>query len=391
MQWSSKQDQALKSVSDWLKNGNSQVFRLFGYAGTGKTTLAKELAATAGRVAFGAYTGKAASVLQDKGCPASTIHQLIYLPAEKSKAKLRDLQRELSALKEDDPKATKINRDIEAEKKRLKQPAFVLNPDSELNRTDLLIIDECSMVDERMGTDLLSFGCPVLVLGDPAQLPPVRGSGYFTDAEPDIMLDEIHRQAEGNPIIELATKVRLGEDLQNGSYGESLIIDDRPDPELVMSCDQILVGRNKTRKSVNNRVRGLLGLSDDDPRPVVGDKLVCLKNNHEEGLLNGTLWKVDRVDDVDYSEKYELDIYNENQRLSVEAHNHYFRGEEPDYYLIREAECFDYGYALTTHKAQGSQWPSVFIFDESACFRANSRNWLYTAITRAAERVVISI
>ena len=57
------------------------------------------------------------------------------------------------------------------------------------------------MVDEDLGRDLLSFGKPVLVLGDPAQLPPVKGGGFFTEAEPDVMLTEVHRQAADNPII----------------------------------------------------------------------------------------------------------------------------------------------------------------------------------------------
>ena len=98
---------------------------------------------------------------------------------------------------------------MEAERKRLAQPAFTLNQFSPVKDAGLVVIDECSMVDDRMGQDLLSFGTKVLVLGDPAQLPPVRGSGFFTDTEtPDVMLTEIHRQAKDNPIIAMATKVR---------------------------------------------------------------------------------------------------------------------------------------------------------------------------------------
>ena len=66
------------------------------------------------------------------------------------------------------------------------------------------------MVDEELGRDLLSFGKPVLVLGDPAQLPPVKGGGFFTEAEPDIMLTEVHRQAADNPIIRMSMVVREG-------------------------------------------------------------------------------------------------------------------------------------------------------------------------------------
>ena len=71
------------------------------------------------------------------------------------------------------------------------------------------MIDECSMVDEELGRDLLSFGKPILVLGDPAQLPPVKGGGFFTETAPDVMLTEIHRQAEGSAIIRASRAARV--------------------------------------------------------------------------------------------------------------------------------------------------------------------------------------
>ena len=174
--WSPQQEEALKAVAFWLKQGEPQVFRLFGYAGTGKTTLARHLAEEAGGdVVFGAFTGKAAMVLRSRGCKdARTIHSMIYRPKE-----------------------------VDSE-----EPSFVLNEQSAAAHASLIIIDECSMVDEELGRDLLSFGKPVLVLGDPAQLPPVKGGGYFTEAEPDMMLTEVHRQAADNPIIRLSMMVR---------------------------------------------------------------------------------------------------------------------------------------------------------------------------------------
>src|SRR5688572_1511980 len=183
---SPQQDAALLAVSRWLKTGRPQVFRLFGYAGTGKTTLARRIADDAGgEVLFAAFTGKAAQVMRNKGCRnARTIHSLIYRPrGEKPEKETGELQ-----------------------------PAFALNRTSEVRKAKLVIIDECSMVDEKLGRDLLSFGTPILVLGDPGQLPPVKagegGGGYFTEAEPDVMLTEIHRQARENPIIALAQTVR---------------------------------------------------------------------------------------------------------------------------------------------------------------------------------------
>src|SRR5450432_2974296 len=192
MIWTPQQEAALKSVAGWLQRGEPQLFRLFGYAGTGKTTLAKHIAADVdGGVAFAAFTGKAALVMRSKGCgDARTIHSLIY------RARESDTQ----------------------------EPSFVLNEDSAVTKSSLVIVDECSMVDAELGRDLLSFGKPVLVLGDPAQLPPVKGGGFFTEIEPDIMLTQIHRQAQDDPIIRLSAEVRNGVKLAYGQYGASRII-----------------------------------------------------------------------------------------------------------------------------------------------------------------------
>ena len=180
MEWTPEQDRALKAVDRWLSKGDAQVFRLFGYAGAGKTTLARHFAEhVGGEVAFAAFTGKAAHVMRAKGCVgATTIHSLIYRPDT------------------DDDGA--------------EAPSFTLRRDAPASKADLIVIDECSMVDEELGRDLLSFGAPVLVLGDPAQLPPVKGGGFFTDADPDFMLTEIHRQAADNPIIRLSMNIREG-------------------------------------------------------------------------------------------------------------------------------------------------------------------------------------
>jgi len=407
MNWGRQQQEAIDAVNRWLRNTkDQQVFRLFGYAGTGKTTLAMYLAEGVSRVLFGAYTGKAASVMRKRGCPgAMTIHQMIYVPSSRSKERLHQLQRDLlevaHELKSEGATQEQIDahreiklikHEMEIEEAKLKRPAFSLNLESAVKDADLVIIDECSMVDDRMGQDLLSFDTPVLVLGDPAQLPPVKGGGFFTGKKPDIMLTEIHRQARGNPIIDLATKVRRGESLIDGRYGESLVMSGKPDPEIVRSADQILVGRNKTRRFVNHKMRTLLGRGAE-PAPVVDDRLVCLRNDHEVGLLNGTVWTCRDASYVDGYDRIGLVVHDEEDdvTLDVEAHIHYFEGREEElrHWEIGEAQCFDYGYALTTHKAQGSQWPNVFIFNEGWVFRGDAKRWLYTAITRASEQVTI--
>ena len=386
MKWSPQQDAALKAVSRWLKDPHSQVFRLFGYAGTGKTTLAKHLAEDAGHVLFGAYTGKAAHVLQQKGCPAQTIHSMIYVPKGKSAEKLHQLQLELLRASKD--RRPRIEKMIKEEEENLKRPSFTLNFDSAIRSADLVVIDECSMVNEQMGEDLLHFGTKVLVLGDPAQLPPVRGGGFFTEHQPDILLTEIHRQASGNPVIDLATRVRCGEKLTLGDYGESRVTNTL-DIDDAMAADQIIVGMNKTRHAVNRRMRELLGHSGDVP--CAGERIVCLRNNHDLGLLNGSVWLVEETYNDDDPVVMSIRPEDENWRQEVLAHYCLFQGEEPDHWTRREAEEFDYGYALTCHKSQGSQWNNVMILDESHVFRTDAQRWLYTAITRAAENVVVKV
>src|SRR3981081_2818468 len=162
------QDAALKAVAAWLKarpgsRGTPQTFRLFGYAGTGKTTLARHLAEDVdGKVVFAAFTGKAALVMRRKGCTdASTIHSMIYRARESGE----------------------------------ETPSFALWGEAPASKASLIVLDECSMVDAELGRDLMSFGCPLLVLGDTAQLPPIQGGGFFTECEPEVMLTEVHRQA----------------------------------------------------------------------------------------------------------------------------------------------------------------------------------------------------
>lgn len=395
MKWTPQQESALRAVRSWLKSGDKPYFQLAGYAGTGKTTLAKEAAEMLdGDVYFASFTGKAAHVLRQHGAPnAETLHKLIYLPSSKSKARLEKLENQLKAAKQADSvdaaRVGELERAVHEEQDNLARPLFKLNLDSPLRNAALVVVDEYSMVDATMGEDLLSFGCPVLALGDPAQLPPVRGTPFFSGS-PDVLLTEIHRQARDNPIIDMATTVREGGVLKTGNYGSSRVLrrGDVTGEEVgnwVCRSNQLLVGRNKTRQSSNNRARELLGRSGD--LPVDGDKLVCLRNNHEAGLLNGQQWWA-LGDSAEYDGKVALDLSDGNgARVDAVAHPEYFRGGQPDYWNVREAECFDYGYALTVHKAQGSQWDDVLLFDE---WRGNNRQqWLYTALTRAAERVTV--
>lgn len=362
--WSPQQEIALKKVRAWLREGpgKSQVFYLAGYAGVGKTTLIRALAEEVhGKICYAAFTGKAALVMRSKGCPgASTIHSLIY----------------------------KVDDEI------VGVPTFRLNKDSDVADAELVVIDEVSMVGEDLGRDLLSFGTPVLVLGDPEQLPPVQGAGFFTSREPDVLLTEVHRQARDNPIIQMSMTVREGGRLKRGRYGESRVIR-REEVELedVLAADQVLVGINRTRHTYNRRIREVKEY--EGFFPTYGERLVCLRNNREKGLLNGGIWSVEKILDQTVWD-ITMIVKPEDAGMvqigtEVCVAKEFFTGQEKEL-SIEEQRQYDhmtFGYALTVHKSQGSQWDNVYLFDESFIFREDRRRHLYTGITRAAERITI--
>jgi len=366
MNWNSQQEQALRDVDRWFytESKRKPIYRVFGYAGTGKSTLARHFASNIdGEVCYAAYTGKAADVMRKAGCHgAKTIHSLIYKAEEDEKGRLH----------------------------------FKLNRKSELKDAALLIIDECSMVDQKIGNHLLSFGVPILVLGDPAQLPPPNGAGFFTEAKPDNMLTEIHRQAGDNPIIELSKRIREGESLDVGTYGETRVVRKITKQDF-LEADQVLVGRNATRMSKNYQMRRMLG-HGDGLMPVIGDKLICLKNDSELGIYNGMMFRVDGINQQLSGAKSKfmhmtLDGDGYRHAIITKTPKAFFTGEKipPGSPLLKQGQQFDYGYAITVHKSQGSQWDNVLIYDESWCFREEWKRWLYTAVTRAAEKFTLVV
>lgn len=399
---SPQQALALERIAEWWNDGEPQrqVFRLFGYAGTGKTTIAKRVCSVLGEpeVHFCAFTGKATSVLRQKGCePATTIHGLIYQPAEKSRAELREARRALARCV-DHVERLRLEAIVAQLTEDLEKPSFVKRPGA-LDGIDLLIIDEVSMIDDQMGTDLLSFGTPLLVLGDPAQLPPVQGNapyGYFMRESADVLLTEIHRQVADSPILDLATRIRDGRGTRPGDYMAHQV----PLTSAAHEQAQVLVGRNATRWHLNTRIRHALGRQAGRPEP--GDRIVCLTNNRELGIYNGQVFSVLELrpaNDPRDPDTVELLLSQMTpdppEPEWVKASLLGFIDEETEREAKRQAfrwkdkGFFTWAYALTVHKAQGSQWDFVLVVDESHVFREDSMRWLYTGVTRAASTVTL--
>lgn len=421
MELTAQQTQAADKIRTWFGGGGEQVFRLFGYAGTGKTSLARHLVdqLDVADVLYAAFTGKAAYVLRTKGCAdARTIHSLIYLPAEKARQRLRDLTKQLDD-ETDLAKRDILTRQIRAEERKLESPDWILRDvdDTDLASAGLLVVDEVSMVGDGMAGDLLSYGVPTLVLGDPAQLPPVDGAGYFINTEPDHLLTEIHRSALDSPVTRLATAVR-GSTVGDRAYG---IADpdgdcgrvDRIAVADLLAADQVLVGTNATRWSAIHLLRALRGLVGGLPVP--GDRIMVLANSGTAEVFNGQQFAVieSEVEPV-RNDRVSMTVANDDgQERTLTAWQAGFIGVEGEKQAKRDGRgsvvAATFGQAITVHKSQGSQWDRVLVVDESGVFanietknatRARrgdaaqaghlaGQRWLYTAITRAAKQVVV--
>lgn len=419
MELTPEQELAARAVTRWMSDPSApQVFRLFGCAGTGKSTLAQYLA-DPGRWKFAAFTGKASYVLRQKGCSeASTLHSLIYRPSGESKAhdlallQIRIEQLEKKLIRTEDEERELASRRAQYSKMVAdNRPNFAVWANSPLSDTHVegIVIDEVSMVDEYLGRDLESFGKKILVLGDPAQLPPVGSGGYYTNAPADFMLTEIHRQARESAILRLATDVREGRGLEqwvtewDPDVSSDVVVRhrsqfDRQDLQMsAMTADQVLVGRNATRTATNRDHRRVVGRGS---LPEVGDRLVCLRNDREYGLYNGSQWVVREVENDLGAKVTDMTLTSEEDgrtTVVVPAWLHHMIGASEELKAMghgkRDLMEFDYSYALTVHKAQGSQWNDVMLIDESRDFARDgasfARRWLYTGITRAAKRLTV--
>ena len=363
-----------------------------GYAGSGKSTLVRfiieALPLEPKEVAYVAYTGKAAKVLAEKGNPnATTIHKLIYKAKQMPNGSYR----------------------------------YSPVPKIELiQKYKVIIVDEVSMVPKQMWEQLLSYGIYIIACGDPGQLPPIDkdADNHVLDL-PHVFLNEIMRQAQESEIIKLSMDIREGKPLRP-FVGKEVQIIKKSDLVTGMYtwADQILVATNAQRVSINNQMREMAGRG---PEPEIGDKVISLRNHWENfsdlgaPLTNGTIGYLHNFE----SKQIYLPAYIYKGAISVlsssvidEAEGIYDNlpidlkclktGEmtlEPrqEYQLRKNKDYagpipmdFSYAYAITVHKAQGSEWDNVLIVEEKFPFDPEEhRRWLYTAVTRAAKKVVL--
>ena len=362
-----------------------------------------------GGVLFAAFTGKAALVMTRKGTPASTIHSLIYRVSEATpeeiarvEKELFDLQRTLHRM----PPAERAFAETQIRRLQLRladihKPQFLLNEKSLVRDADLIVLDEVSMVGLEMAADLLAFGKPILVLGDPGQLPPIKGEGAFTNVEPDVMLTEIHRQAGESAILRLATMARHGESIPYGAHDDHVWKMRRTDigPEQMLRGGQVICGRNATRIHLNGAMKQAAGFTNTHPQGS-GEKIICLKNRHDLGLVNGmfvSLADVRNEGPLDFSASVTTE-----DGVAIGGRQRFYKGHyddhvtpDPDRFRrdwkqVRSLIETVWGYAITAHKSQGSSWPNVIVYDDGLGRTAEDRaRWLYTAITRAERGLVI--
>ncbi len=351
-----QQEQAFDKIMAWMKDPNSKRFVLSGYAGTGKTTLARHIEENLSHaVMFVAYTGKAVNVLREKGVAnSSTIHSHIYKPSK----------------------------DIDG---RIK---FVLKNPDEIAQYKLIIADEYSMISQDIVDDLESLSKKILYLGDPFQLPPVKGNNIF---KPDFTLTDVHRQALDSNIIRIATDLRNGIEPKYCEHDDFVFRRKRDVPwDVFLSVDQILCGRHVVRHDWNSKVRGYLGYTS--PLPMVGEKLICKKNNKMLGIFNGMMAKCTKDMNVpkDLTEPDWDTLHVEGLPPIYKVWNGMFLRFDEERYRVKEKadlNLFDFGHVITVHSSQGSEWSEILV-DNDPIGRMNIDRWrwLYTAITRCKKK-----
>lgn len=379
MELTKGQENGLKIACERFRNHEDYTV-IAGFAGSGKTTLVqyiiKELCLMNDQVVFIAYTGKAALVLKNKGCPnAMTAHKLLYISEE------------------------------------LPDGTFKHTPRKKLeNNYSLVVCDEASMLPQEMIELLLSHKIHVLFLGDNEQLPPIDGDQTILQ-NPHVFLDEITRQALDNPIVQLSMDIRNGKSWEFGGDKRCRVMPkNQVSQKLLLGADEIIVGKNVTRHKMNEYLRQLKWGDSYSIEPIEGEKCICLKNNWDfvgsngDPLINGqigTLHNINILEMHPYKKIIFADFLSDDGGI--------YRNLMIDYNLLVEGtptitsenwrefagwpkpHQFAYGYAITCHKSQGSEFDRVIVYDEAFGDSEQKKRWRYTAVTRAAKQLVVVV
>ena len=369
-----KQEKGLRLAISRYKNKEKYTV-IAGFAGSGKSTLVQfiiqELRIPESKIAYVAYTGKAALVLKSKGCPgATTAHKLLYHTTELPDGTFEHTPKE--------------------------------KPDKPLK---LIVVDEVSMLEKEQWDILMRWGIHVICLGDPFQLPPISQDNGVLQ-HPHIFLDEIMRQAQDSEIIRLSMDIREGKSLQCFKGKDVWVVPkDTITDRMISTADIVLCGKNATRYYLNQRIRRVIWGEQYKDEPIEGDKIICLKNYWNKGdLANGLIGKIsfiDKREDFILKTKLVADFTTDDDEFfALNMDYQLFVDGKPlvnqDNWKMYPKEIrpmeFDYAYAITCHKAQGGEFGKVVLFNEYlGRDREMYLRWLYTGVTRASEKLVVAL
>ena len=380
-----QQKDALIKSTHWWKTQFKQVWEISGAAGTGKTTivymLIEELGLDPKDVLFMAYVGKATLALARKGNFAQTIHSTIYYI-------------------HDEPMYDDTGAPIISNGRIVTKPKFVKRDELPRN-IKLLVVDEGAMVSEHIAHDILSFGLPVVVLGDINQLPPVFGNSYFLQ-KPDVILTEPMRQALNSPIVKLAQMAMNGKYIKFGKYGDNCFVikKDAITETMLTKSDIVICGKNSTRTHMNKHIRENI-LNIHKRYPTIGEKLICRQNNWKLPPIDNNIYLINGL--IGYVDDVSLESFD-GRSIAIDFRPEFLLNEKfnnitldykyllnPSDHTYRFLNKFEYAYAITCHLAQGSEYDKVFIYDEHLGTNDYYKRWLYTAITRAKKGLILAI
>lgn len=403
MSLNKEQDEALVKINEWLKDPNKWEFRLGGYAGTGKTFLLQHfINSYEGNVTCCTPTGKAAAVLSIKlnGHSVQTIHSLLYRPVQVTDQDVALYQSMLDAEPENEV-IQKMLADAKA-KMKVGQVGFIQKDEHGIQPGQLLIVDESSMVTAKMYDDIKATKCKALFVGDPGQLPPVKGGDWFIKGDFGYILQDAQRQALDSPILRLALAIRTGAVVKADYQFDNCRIVDKDDFDKGEwdHYQQVLTGKNFTRHSINRFMRTRKFGKEANHLPYADEKMAFQKNEDRGGIniTNGLQFLTAsdyRYDDD--KDQYLIDVDFDGIKLEdMPFHDFHCRANYNDklvdieWRLKTKLREIDYAYAITVHKSQGSEWESVILADDSMNKKDTDfrRRWVYTAVTRAKNRLV---